>query len=127
MGSDDLQRPKRKATPAQAAYLRCQRRLTKKRRHLWKTKPNVMERAREKATLAAALKKQDINLMVSDVVREWPSTFTAQELRRLALALPYIRLGRKRRMPHASLVRRLRSMTLISYDPSRAVWVNLLT
>jgi hypothetical protein len=127
MGSDDLQRPKRKATPAQAAYLRCQRRLTKKWRHLWKTKPNVMERAREKATLAAALKKQDINLMVSDVVREWPSTFTAQELRRLALALPYIRLGRKRRMPHASLVRRLRSMTLISYDPSRAVWVNLLT
>ena len=86
-----------------------------------------MERAREKATLAAALKKQDINLMVSDVVREWPSTFTAQELRRLALTLPYIRLGRKRRMPHASLVRRLRSMTLISYDPSRAVWVNLLT
>ena len=69
MGSDDLQRPKRKATPAQAAYLRCQRRLTKKWRHLWKTKPNVMERAREKATLAAAVKKQDINRMVSDVVK----------------------------------------------------------
>ena len=127
MGSDDLQRPKRKATPAQAAYLRCQRRLTKWRRYLWKTKPNVMERAREKATLAAALKVQKSNRWLQETVKEWPSTFTAQEFKRLALDLPYVRKDRKRRMPHASLVRRLRSMTLISYDPSRAVWVNLLT
>lgn len=125
MVSDDQPRPKRKATPTQAAYLRNRRKLTKHWRTLWRTKPDKMEEARGKATLAASLKVQEANRWLQETVKEWPKTFTASELVRLAEQLPYVRKGRKRRMPHASLVRRLRSMGLISYDPAKALWLNL--
>lgn len=125
MVSDDQPRPKRKATPAQAAYLRNRRKLTKHWRTLWRTKPDKMEEARGKATLAASLKVQEANRWLQETVKEWPETFTAYEFVRLAEQLPYVRKGRKRRMPHASLVRRLRSMGLISYDPAKALWLNL--
>ena len=124
MGSDDTQRPKRKATKAQADYLRIKRKRTRKLRYLWKTRPNLMEAIRCRATLAASNKVQKTNLFVADTVKEWPERFTAKELTQLALDLPYNRKNRKRRMPHASLVRRLRSMNLISYDPKTGFWVN---
>ena len=126
MVSDDQLRPKRKATDTQAAYLRNKRKLTKHWQTLWRTKPDIMETARGKATLAASIKIQEANRWLQDTVKEWPEIFTASELIQLALQLPYIRKGRKRRMPHASLVRRLRSMNLISYDPSQALWLNLI-
>ena len=125
MCADESQRPRRKATDAQAAYLRNRRRLTKHWRTLWRTKPDRMETARGKATLAASLKVQEANRWLQDTVKEWPETFTAFELVQLAKQLPYVRKGRKRRMHHASLVRRLRSMDLISFDPAKALWLNL--
>jgi len=124
MMSDDLPKPKRRATPAQAAYLRIKRKQTRKWRLLWKTRPNLMEAFRSKATQAAASKVQKTNRYIADAVKEWPDHFTAQELTQLALAFPYKRKNRKRRMPHASLVRRLRSMGLLSYDPALARWIN---
>lgn len=84
-----------------------------------------MEAARDKATLAASLKVQEANRWLQETVKEWPETFTAFELVQLAKQLPYVRKGRKRRMPHASLVRRLRSMHLIAFDPAKALWLNL--
>ena len=84
-----------------------------------------METARDNATLAASLKVQEANRWLQETVKEWPETFTAFELVQLAKQLPYVRKGRKRRMPHASLVRRLRSMDLISFDPAKALWLNL--
>ena len=125
MCADESERPRRKATETQAAYLRNRRRLTKHWRTLWRTKPDRMEAARDKATLAASLKVQEANRWLQDTVKEWPETFTAFELVQLAKQLPYVRKGRKRRMPHASLVRRLRSMDLISFDPAKALWLNL--
>ena len=125
MCADESERPRRKATPTQAAYLRNRRRMTKHWRTLWRTKRDRMETARGKATLAASLKVQEANRWLQETVKEWPKTFTAYELVRLAEQLPYVRKGRKRRMPHASLVRRLRSMNLISYDPAKARWLNL--
>lgn len=125
MRTDESQRTRRRATPAQAAYLKGKRRQTKYWRTLWRTKPDKMEEARGKATLAASLKVQEANRWLEETVKEWPETFTAYELVRLAEQLPYVRKGRKRRMPHASLVRRLRSMGLISYDPAKALWLNL--
>jgi len=125
MCADESERPRRKATETQAAYLRNRRRLTKHWRTLWRTKPDRMETARGKATLAASLKVQEANRWLQDTVKEWPETFTAFELVQLAKQLPYVRKGRKRRMHHASLVRRLRSMDLISFDPAKALWLNL--
>lgn len=125
MCADESERLRRKATDAQAAYLRNRRKLTKHWRTLWRTKPDKMEEARGKATLAASLKVQEANRWLQETVKEWPETFTAYELVRIAEQLPYVRKGRKRRMPHASLVRRLRSMGLISYDPAKALWINL--
>ena len=43
-----------------------------------------MEAARGKATLAASLKVQEANRWLQDTVKEWPETFTAYELVRLA-------------------------------------------
>lgn len=125
MGADESQRPRRRATPTQAAYLRNRRKLTKHWRTLWRTKPNRMEAARSKATLAASLKVQEANRWLTETVNGWPTTFTAAEFVHLAKALPYVRKGRKRRMPHASLVRRLRSMHLLAYDPAKGLWLNL--
>lgn len=125
MVSDDFQRPRRKASPTQAAYLAVRRKQTQKWRTLWRTEPQRMETARRKATLAAALKVQGANRWLTETVKAWPETFTAPEFLRLASDLPYVRKGRKRRMPHASLVRRLRSMGLISYDPALGLWLNL--
>lgn len=125
--TDENYSPKRQATETQRAYLAARRKQTKLWRSLWKTRPDYMEACRVKATLAASLKVQMANLWLQHTVREWPMIITPAQLIELCLTVPYVRLGRKRRMPHASLVRRLRSMTLISYDPSRAVWVNLLT
>lgn len=125
MRADESGSPRRRATPAQAAYLRNRRRQTKYWRNLWRTKPERMEAARDKATLAASLKVQEANRWLQETVKEWPETFTACELVQLAKQLPYVRKGRKRRMPHASLVRRLRSMHLIAFDPAKALWLNL--
>ncbi len=125
MCADESERPRRKATETQAAYLRNRRRQTKYWRNLWRTKPERMEAARANATLAASLKVQEANRWLQETVKEWPETFTAFELVQLAKQLPYVRKGRKRRMPHASLVRRLRSMDLIAFDPAKALWLNL--
>jgi hypothetical protein len=124
MDADAKPRAKRKATPAQAAYLSAKRKQTKKWRLLWKTKPELMEAFRVKATQAAASKVRTANQWIQEAVKEWPDHFTPDELTNLALDLPYRRKARKRRMPHASLVRRLRSMGLLSYDPALGRWIN---
>ena len=84
-----------------------------------------MESCRSKATLAASIKVAETNRWIAEVVAEWPMTFTAKELTVLCLDFPYHRKNRKRRMPHASLVRRLRLLGLMSYDPASGLWLNL--
>lgn len=115
----------RKASPAQRAYLARRRELTRRRRWLWKHQRPLMESIRSKATKKAAEKKQGINLWMTDEVALWPRTMTPAQLDEHLMTMPYTRKGRKRRMSRASLIRRLRSLGLISYDPACNTWSNL--
>lgn len=119
------QRPKRTATPAQRAYLAKRRELTRRRRWLWKNKRPLMEAGRDKATKKAAEKHHTVNQHLLVEVRTWPDLMTPAQLDRQLDDLPYHRKGRKRRMSRASLIRRLRSLGLISYDPVGNAWANI--
>lgn len=119
------QRPKRTATPAQRAYLAKRRELTRRRRWLWKNKRPLMEAGRDKATKQAAEKHHTVNQHLLVEVRTWPDLMTPAQLDRQLDDLPYHRKGRKRRMSRASLIRRLRSLGLISYDPVGNAWANI--
>lgn len=120
-------RPKRTATPAQRAYLAKRREWTRRRRWLWKNKPTLMEAGRSKATKAAAEKHHNVNQHLLVEVGTWPHLMTPAQLDAQLDDLPYHRKGKKRRMSRASLVRRLRSLGLISYDPASNAWTNLCT
>lgn len=119
------QRPKRTATPAQRAYLAKRRELTRRRRWLWKNKRPLMEAGRDKATKKAAEKHHTVNQHLLVEVRTWPDLMTPAQLDRQLDDLPYHRKGRNRRMSRASLIRRLRSLGLISYDPVGNAWANI--
>lgn len=115
----------RSATPAQRAYLAKRRDLTNRRRWLWKNKPTLMEAGRAKATRQAALIRNEIAMRIRSRVSTWPDIMTPAQLDEHLLTLPYVRKGKRRRMSRASLVRRLRSLGLISYQPASNIWSNL--
>lgn len=123
--SPSPKRSKRTATPSQRAYLAKRRELTRRRRWLWKNKRPLMEAARDKATKKAAEKHHTVNQRLLVEVRDWPDLMTPAQLDQQLDDLPYHRKGRKRRMSRASLIRRLRSLGLISYDPVCNAWSNI--
>jgi hypothetical protein len=96
--------------------------LTNRRRWLWKNKPTLMEAGRAKATRQAALNKNQIAMRIRDRVSTWPELMTPAQLDEHLMTLPYVRKGKKRRMSRASLVRRLRSLGLIAYQPTTNTW-----
>jgi Ser/Thr protein kinase RdoA (MazF antagonist) len=116
---------RRPLSPAQLNLLKVRRELTIRRRWLWKHQRPLMESIRSKATTKAAQKKQDINLWLGTVVSGWPRIMTPAELDDHLMTLDYHRKGRKKRMTRASLIRRLRSLALIAYNPSGNTWSNL--
>jgi hypothetical protein len=117
----------RKLSPRQLAYLAIRREISKRRKWLWKNKRAQMEVAQAKATARATEIRQDVNTIILETVRTWPSTMTPEQLDEHLLMFPYHRKGKKRRMKRASLVRRLRLLGLIEYIPCRNTWVNLCT
>jgi hypothetical protein len=125
--SPSPKKTKRTATPAQRAFLAWRRELTRRRKWLWKHKRPLMEACRAEATKEAAIAKADIAEKIMKRVTSWPDRMTPTQLDEYLLTLPYVRKGKVRRMPRASLIRRLRSYGLISYDPASNVWTNLCT
>jgi hypothetical protein len=114
-------------TAKQLAYLALKRKISKRRKWLWKHKRKTMEKGRVKATVRATEVRQDVNTYLLDTVRTWPATLTPEQLEAYLLALPYHRKGKKRRMRRDSLIRRLRLLGLIEYIPRTNTWCNLCT
>ena len=117
----------RKLSPAQLAYLKLRREISRRRLWLWKNKRQVMEKGRVKATARANEVRQDINAVLLETVRTWQETMTPEQLDTYLLTLPYYRKGKKRRMRRDSLIRRLRLLGLIAYVPKANTWLNLCT
>ena len=118
---------KRKLTPKQIAYLASKRKLSKKRKWLWKHKRPRMLIGQAKASTRAKEIRNDTKTYFLDTVREWPERMTPTQLDVLLLDMPYTRKGKKRRKRRDSHVRRLRTLGLIAYVPSDNTWRNLCT
>jgi hypothetical protein len=114
-------------TDKQRAYLALRRKISERRKWLWKHKHKTMEKGRVKATAEATEIRDKAKTYLLETVRDWPATLTPAQLDALLLDIPYTRKGKKRRKRRDSLIRRLRLLGLIEYIPRRNTWVNLCT
>jgi len=112
-------------TAKQRAYLALKRKISKRRKWLWKHKPKTMEKGRVKATAQATEIRDKAKTYLLETVRDWPATLTPAQLDVLLLDIPYTRKGRKRRKRRDSLIRRLRLLGLIAYVPKTNTWHNV--
>ena len=117
--------PRRPLSPAQLNLLRIRRELTTRRRWLWKNRRDLMLKAQAAATARASEIRQDTTAAIVETVRTWPPILTPAQLDEHLLVFPYRRKGKKRRMRRDSLVRRLRLLGLIEYQPTDNTWRNL--
>jgi hypothetical protein len=117
----------RKLTDKQRAYLALKRKISERRKWLWKHKPKTMEKGRVKATAQATEIRDKAKTYLLETVRDWPATLTPAQLDALLLDIPYTRKGKKRRKRRDSLIRRLRLLGLIDYVPRTNTWHNLCT
>jgi len=115
----------RKLTDKQRAYLALKRKISERRKWLWKHKPKTMEKGRVKATAQATEIRDGAKIYLLETVRDWPATLTPAQLDALLLDIPYTRKGRKRRKRRDSLIRRLRLLGLITYVPKTNTWHNV--
>lgn len=114
-------------TAKQLAYLALKRKISERRKWLWKHKRKTMEKGRDKATAEATEIRDKAKTYLLETVRDWPATLTPAQLEAYLLGLPYHRKGKKRRMRRDSLIRRLRLLGLIDYVPRTNTWHNLCT
>ncbi len=119
--------PRRPLSPAQLNLLRIRRKLTARRRWLWKNKRDLMLKTQAKATARATEIRDGAKVYFLDTVRDWPAEMTPSQLDALLLDIPYTRKGKKRRKRRDSLIRRLRLLGLIEYIPRLNTWRNLCT
>jgi hypothetical protein len=114
-------------TAKQLAYLALKRKISERRKWLWKHKRKTMEKGRVKATVRATEIRDKAKTYLLETVRDWPATLTPAQLDALLLEIPYTRKGKKRRKRRDSLIRRLRLLGLIDYVPRTNTWHNLCT
>jgi hypothetical protein len=114
-------------TDKQRAYLALKRKISERRKWLWKHKRKTMEKGRVKATTEATEIRDKAKTYLLETVRDWPATLTPSQLDALLLDIPYTRKGKKRRKRRDSLIRRLRLLGLIDYVPRTNTWHNLCT
>lgn len=85
----------------------------------WQESPELMERARAKATLAAKRRWQEKNESLKQIVQGWPMTISKEELDAIIS-----RVYPGHRNPR-SLLNRLRRLGFIRYDLLSGYWLNL--
>lgn len=90
--------------------------LTRLRQKAWREIPEVMERARRKATAKAAAKRHANHAALIARLSDLPATLTTDKLRTFIAA--------KYRGEPKSFFNRLRRHGLMAYDPVADAWVN---
>lgn len=88
-------------------------------KRLWRETPDLMEKARLRATQAALNTYRQRNVKLTEAVREWPDLLTNPDLKDRCL-IKATEFGFKPR----SLKTKLKRLGLITYDPAGDVWKN---